>query len=311
MRAPRRQRTLERAVEMSGIGFFTNADVTISFHPQAEGMGISFQRTDLKSTGPVQARIENVIRKERRTAISQNGVTVELIEHVMAALAGLQIDNCLVRLNAPEPPGCDGSSLDFVQCLLDGGIVEQNAYRDLIVVTQPQAIVTENDSVALSASPISRHGLVITYELDYGPRSPIKPQSFSLEVTPETFITLVAFARTFVAEEEVKYLQSQGYGQRVTEKDLLIFGPDGPIGNALRTRDECVRHKILDCIGDFALIGCDLHGHFRAFRTGHHHNHQIIERIKQTHEIIRAPEYVCFQPHFPLKDLSQELALQS
>ncbi|MBA4031396.1 MAG: UDP-3-O-[3-hydroxymyristoyl] N-acetylglucosamine deacetylase [Planctomyces sp.] len=308
MRVPRRQRTLERAVEMSGIGFFTNADVTISFHPQAEGMGISFQRIDLKSTAPVPARIEHVVKKERRTAISNGEATIELIEHVMAALAGLQIDNCLVRLNAPEPPGCDGSSLDFVQCLLDGGIVEQNAYRDLVVVTQSQAISTGNDEVALSASPISRHGLVITYDLDYGPRSPVKPQSFSLEVTPETFITLVAFARTFVLEDEVKFLRSQGYGQRLTEKDLLIFGPEGPIGNALRARDECVRHKILDCIGDFALIGCDLHGHFRAFRTGHHHNHQIIERIQRTHDVIRAPEYVARQPHFPLKGVAHELA---
>lgn len=111
-------------------------------------------------------------------------------------------------------------------------------------------------------------------------RSPIKPQLLTYEFSPETFVSEIAFARTFILQSEVAALQSKGYGSRVTEKDLLIFGPDGVIGNQLRSSDECVRHKILDCIGDFALMGCDVHGHFRAYRSGHNTNHAICQKIQ-------------------------------
>lgn len=131
----------------------------------------------------------------------------------------------------------------------------------------------------MTAGPILRRSLVITYDLDYGPRSPIRPQTLTFEFTPETFVTNLAFARTFVLEAEAEALKAQGYGTRITYQDLLIFGADGVIGNELRSLDECVRHKILDCIGDFALLGCDLQGHFRAYRSGHSTNHAICRKV--------------------------------
>ena len=137
----------------------------------------------------------------------------------------------------------------------------------------------------MTPGPVFRRTLVISYELDYGPRSPIKPQLLTFEYTPETFVANIAFARTFILETEVAALKAQGYGTRVTEKDLLIFGENGVIGNAMRTADECVRHKILDCIGDFALLGRDIHGHVRAYRSGHNLNHAISQ------EILRANSY--------------------
>lgn len=251
----------------------------VRFLPDRENSGVRFQRVDLPGTRPIPATLEHVVPRQRRTAISNGEATVELVEHVMAALGGLQIDNCLVQLDAVECPGADGSSLGFVQSLLDAGIVEQSAPRDVLVIRQPARCAADGNHSEITAGPCFRRTLVISYELDYGPRSPIKPQLLTFDFSPEAFVANLAYARTFVLETEVAALKAQGYGTRVTEKDLLVFGNSGVIDNALRAEDECVRHKILDCIGDFALLGCDLHGHFRAFRSGHNLNHSICRQI--------------------------------
>jgi UDP-3-O-[3-hydroxymyristoyl] N-acetylglucosamine deacetylase len=277
---PRPQCTIARPAEFHGFGFLTGADVTLRFLPADADAGISFQRMDLPGTAPIPANLDHLAPRQRRTAITNGPATVELIEHVMAALAGLQIDNCRVQVNAPECPGADGSCLEFVQVLLDAGIVEQSSPRDVLVIRQPESVLGDDRS-EISAGPVFRRTLVISYELDYGPRSPIKPQLLTFEFSPETFVTSLAFARTFILESEVAALKSQGYGSRVTPRDLLIFGPDGVVGNELRAGDECVRHKILDCIGDFALLGCDVHGHFRAYRSGHNLNHAICRKVRR------------------------------
>lgn len=284
---PRLQRTIARPAEYHGFGFLTGADVTLRFLPADENTGIQFQRVDLSGTRPIPATLDSVVPRQRRTAISNGAATVELVEHVMAALAGLQIDNCLVQVNAPECPGGDGSCLDFVKVLLDAGIDEQSAQRDLIVIHESTSVRGGDDHSEISAGPVFRRTLVVSYELDYGPRSPIKPQLLTFEFFPESFVTNVAYARTFILESEIAALKAMGYGSRVTPADLLVFGAEGVIGNELRAPDECVRHKILDCIGDFALLGCDIHGHFRAYRSGHNLNHEICRQIARSH---RAPQ---------------------
>jgi UDP-3-O-acyl N-acetylglucosamine deacetylase len=281
---PRRQRTIARPAEFHGFGFLTGADVTLRFFPADENTGIQFQRVDLPGTPPIPATLEHVIPRQRRTAISNGAATVELVEHVMAALAGLQIDNCLVQVNAPEAPGADGSCLGFVQTLLEADVVEQAAPRKVIVVHDASTARGSDGQSEITCGPVFRRTLVISYELDYGPRSPIKPQLLTFEFSPEAFVTSIAFARTFILESEIATLKAQGYGSRVTPADLLIFSPDGVVGNELRVADECVRHKILDCIGDFALLGCDLHGHFRAYRSGHNLNHDICRLVAEAHK---------------------------
>ncbi|MDX1965938.1 MAG: UDP-3-O-acyl-N-acetylglucosamine deacetylase [Planctomycetaceae bacterium] len=275
----RLQRTLARPAVVRGFGFLTGADITLTLLPAPENSGIAFQRVDLAGSEPIPALLAYVVPRQRRTAISHAGATVEMVEHVMAALAGLQIDNCLVQLDGPEPPGGDGSSLHIVQALLEAEIIEQSATREVLVVSQDAHVGEPAQGYEVSAKPILRRSLVISYELDYGPRSPIRPQLLTFEFTPETFVTNLAFARTFVLEAEAAALKAQGYGTRVTYEDLLIFGAEGVIGNELRCRDECVRHKILDCLGDFALLGCDIHGHFRAYRSGHSLNHAICRAV--------------------------------
>jgi UDP-3-O-acyl-N-acetylglucosamine deacetylase len=186
-------------------------------------------------------------------------------------------------LNAPEPPGCDGSSRHFAESLLDAGLIEQDAPRRLFVIQEETRVGGAEQGSEVVASPLLRHTLAITYQLDYGPRSPIRPQLLTVEVSPEMFLNSLAASRTFLLEAEAEMLRAQGYGQRISEKDLLILGPEGVIGNELRWPDECVRHKLLDCLGDFALIGCDVYGHFRAFRSGHQLNQQIIRQVKAAH----------------------------
>jgi UDP-3-O-acyl-N-acetylglucosamine deacetylase len=184
---------------------------------------------DLAGTAPIPARLDFVVPRQRRTAISLGGATVEMIEHAMAALAGLQIDNCLVEINGPELPGGDGSSLHFIRALLDAGIVDQTAPQPLLAITQDAKVLGERDDSEIAATPIARHTMAITYELDYGQRSPIRPQQLTIEFSPELFVTNLAYARTFVLEAEAAALRQQGYGTKVTEKDLLIFGPHGVI----------------------------------------------------------------------------------
>lgn len=279
----RLQRTLERPVEVRGIGFLTGADIRLRFLPAPENYGLVFERLDLPDAPRIPAHLDFVLPRQRRTALGRGGAVVEMTEHVLAALAGLQIDNCLIQLDGPEPPGGDGSSLHFVRELLEAGLQEQSAPRHVLVLRHECRVTGERDGSVITAGPVPRRTLVITYELDYGPRSPIRPQWVTFEFFPEWFVTNIAYARTFLLAEEAAALRAQGYGTRVTERDLLIFGPEGVIGNELRAVDECARHKILDCLGDFALLGCDVHGHFRAYRSGHALNHAICRQVLAVH----------------------------
>ena len=280
----RSQRSIERPAEVRGVGFLTGADVTLRFLPAPPGHGVVFQRVDCAGAPSVPARIEYTVPRKRRTAIARQGVAVELVEHVMAALAGLQIDNCLVQIDAPEPPGCDGSSQAFVDALLQAGSVDQGVPQPLLVVETPVNASTRDGRSDITALPLMRPAYVIGYRLDYGPGSAIPGGDLTLEITPQVFCEKLAFARTFVLEAEVTALREQGYGRRTTARDLLVFDSSGRvIDNAMRTPDECVRHKILDCIGDLALAGSDLCGHFRARRSGHELNQELIRRVKAAH----------------------------
>jgi UDP-3-O-acyl N-acetylglucosamine deacetylase len=281
----RLQRTIRQSVETTGIGFLTGRDIQIRFHPAAVNQGIEFRRADCPGSPPIPARIEFAVHRQRRTAIERGGIAVEMIEHVAAALAGLWIDNCIVELDGPEPPGFDGSSQRFAEMLTSAGIVEQSATRPVFVLPETVFVAEPEDDSEITYTSSARTGLSISYRLDYGPRAPIVAQKCSVEVTPETFLRELAFSRTFVLEAEANALRAAGYGARTGPRDLLVFGPSGPIDNELRVPDECARHKILDCLGDFALLGCDLQGHIAAYRSGHHLNRTMVRKL-----IVRAAE---------------------
>jgi UDP-3-O-[3-hydroxymyristoyl] N-acetylglucosamine deacetylase/3-hydroxyacyl-[acyl-carrier-protein] dehydratase len=291
LRASRPERTLARTTEVRGVGFFHGSDVNLRFHPADAGTGIIFARSDLPGRPVVPAHIDKVIPSQRRTTIRQGAATVEMIEHVMAALAGLWIDNCVVEIDARECPGCDGSSRAFVEALDHAGIIEQNRTRQALVLERPVS-VREGDAI-LAALPGAPGRLTLSYHLDYGREAPINVQSLCLELTPDTFRDELAASRTFVLEAEANALRAAGIGLRTTPADLLIFGRDGIIGNALRYPDECVRHKILDMVGDLALLGIDLHGFVVAHRSGHQTNaalaRKLCEQVVKTSSARTAP----------------------
>jgi UDP-3-O-[3-hydroxymyristoyl] N-acetylglucosamine deacetylase/3-hydroxyacyl-[acyl-carrier-protein] dehydratase len=271
--ASRLQRTIAGEARVRGISFLQGLDVELRFRPAAAGTGVVFLRSDLPDRPTVPAQIESVVPRQRRTAIQRGAAVVEMVEHVMAALAGLRVDNCVVEIDGPETPGCDGSSLAFARALADVGFVEQNAPRDILVVDRP--ISVREGTSTITAFPGETGKLVLSYQLDYGPGSPIHRQAFFVEVAPESFLGEVADSRTFLLRSEADALRAAGIGSRTSERDLLIFGPDGIVGNELRHLDECARHKTLDLLGDLALVGKDIVGHVVAHRSGHSLNAEL------------------------------------
>jgi len=279
LRATRPERSLAHTAEVSGVGLFHGADVTLRFLPANPGTGIVFVRSDLPDRPEVPARVDRIVPSERRTTIRQGAATVEMIEHVMAALAGLRIDNCVVEIDAGECPGCDGSSRKFVEALDRAGTIEQPRMRQTLVLERSVS-VREGDAV-LAAIPGAPGRMTLAYHLDYGRGTPIAAQSFCLGLSPESFRDELADCRTFLLEPEAEALRAAGIGRRTTAADLLIFGRDGLIGNTLRHHDECVRHKLLDLVGDMALLGFDLHALVVAHRSGHQANHALARRLIQ------------------------------
>lgn len=277
---PRLQRTVAGHVEFSGPGLFHGIEAKVRVKPAAADAGIVFRRTDLKGSPDISACIDRVQKVPRRTVLATSDeCRVETVEHLMAALAGLHIDNCVVEIDAPEVPAYDGSCLDFCDGILTVGAQELDRPVKLVRVAHATFVQSSELKQSISLRPYLHSHPAITYHLDYGARSPVVPQMLSTEVTPEVFYRDIAGARTFVLESEIAALQKMGYGKHLTAKDIVVFGENGVIDNELRWPDECVRHKILDCVGDLALCGVSYSGHITASRSGHHLNHCLARKI--------------------------------
>ena len=273
----RYQRTLAGPAEVRGVGFITGARVRARFLPAPANSGVVFRRVDRAGAPVTNASISEVTGSERRTTLGSAETGITLVEHAMAALAGLRIDNCTVELDGPEPPGLDGSAAGFVAALVRAGASLQFVPRPVCSVTEP-ILITENGAT-ISIHPADSPGLRLSYILDYGPRSPIARQMCTVDLHPESFVAGVASSRTFVTEAEARALRTQGIGTHLTPADMLVFGSHGPIDNRLRFADEPARHKVLDLIGDLALCGFDLAGHVIGYRSGHALNAALARRL--------------------------------
>ncbi|MGI9515689.1 MAG: UDP-3-O-acyl-N-acetylglucosamine deacetylase [Pirellulaceae bacterium] len=287
----RHQNTIQQPAIVTGFGYWSGQDVTVEFRPAAEDTGIRFVRCDLPGTPAVPARIANRTQSPRRTTICQGAASVGMVEHIMAALYALQIDNCEIWVNNGEMPGFDGSSQPFVEALDRAGVQSQGKARAVITTTDTLKI-GDDEHCWIQIEPCDHFR--ITYHLDYPHQRQIGRQDFELDVTPESFREEVAQARTFLLRHEAEWLLQQGLGQRVSYQHVLVFGDDGPIDNSLRYSDECVRHKTLDVIGDFALAGYDLLGHITAYRTGHRLNGELVKRLLKHGQVLtdNHPQYL-------------------
>ncbi|MFM9010978.1 MAG: UDP-3-O-acyl-N-acetylglucosamine deacetylase [Planctomycetota bacterium] len=240
------------------------------------GTGIVFVRAGAGVPVRIPAAVDHRVEATARTNLASAGVRVEMVEHALAALAALGVDCCVVRVDADELPGLDGSSLAYVEALDFAGLESLGAPLEPLVVQGVHRV--GDDSSWVEVCPPRFAGLSVDYELDYGP-GPIGRQTFAVRVTPDAFRRELAAARTFITTDEADRLRAAGLARHVGYGDLLVFGPDGPLDNALRWPDECVRHKVLDLVGDLALVGRPLHAHVRACRSGHRLNGAVAARL--------------------------------
>ena len=265
----RSQRTIRRPVAVSGRGYWSGRENRVELLPATAGAGVTFVRGDQAVPVRIAGLVENRVEAVQRTNLASAGVQVQMVEHCLSALAGLGVDCCIVRVSAEEMPGLDGSAAAFVEAIDAAGIEDLAAPAEPLVVAETVRLA--DGEAWVEAGPPRFAGLSVDYELDYGP-GPIGRQLFSLRVTPESYRAELAAARTFIGQAEADRLRAAGLGLAVTLRDLLVFGPEGPIGNELRWPDECVRHKVLDLVGDLALAGRPVHAHVRASRSGHRLN---------------------------------------
>ena len=272
---PRPQRTIGRPVAVSGRGYWSGTPVRVMFEPAAADTGVVFVRSDLGAVAVIPARIGHRVEATQRTVLAAGPAEVQMVEHVLSALAALCIDNCRVIVDAAELPGLDGSAAAFVAALDEAGSVDSGATVAPLVVGEPVRVESEAGWIEAGPPRHGHDGLSIDYELDYGP-GPIGRQRLEILVTSDSYRRELAGARTFLGIEEARRLQESGLGCAVSTSDLVIFGPDGPVDNALRWPDECVRHKVLDAVGDLALAGRPIVGHIRAHRSGHRLNAALV-----------------------------------
>jgi UDP-3-O-[3-hydroxymyristoyl] N-acetylglucosamine deacetylase len=272
----RTQQTIRRPVSVAGTGYWSGRAVRVDFLPAAAGAGLVFVRADVGVPVRIPASVEYRVEATARTNLAAAGVQLQMVEHALSALAGLGIDCCVVRVDAEEMPGLDGSSRAFVDALDEAGLEPLGPPVEPLVVAE---VVREGDDLSwIEASPPRFAGLSIDYELDYG-AGPIGRQTLAIRVTPETYREELAAARTFISLEEAARLRAGGMALGVGYQDLLVFDERGPVDNALRWPDECVRHKVLDLVGDLALVGRPLHAHVRACRSGHRLNGALASRL--------------------------------
>ena len=272
----RRQRTINHPVSLSGFSYWSGQDVTVEFHPAPENTGCTFVRVDLDSRTLIPAAVRNRIETPRRTTLASGDCSVEMVEHALSALAGLQIDNCFIHVSGSEMPAWDGSCRDAVQALCEAGILEQSSERTTLVVDE--AVRVGDDQSWIEARPPATRMTTIAYELNYGP-GPIGHQKVEFAFDPDKFREEIASARTFLLESEAEAMVRAGIGKKATYENLLVFAEDGPLGNSLRFPDECARHKILDIVGDLALTGFDIHADIVAYRSGHRQNTELARQL--------------------------------
>lgn len=277
----RRQRTIAHSVCVTGVGLLRGRDVLLRFRPANCGTGLVFVRSDLPGRPQISAETAMVTGTARRTMLGSPPCSVTLVEHVLAALHGLRIDNCMIEVDGPEPPGLDGSAAGFVSALLDAGIDLQSGKKP--VWTVARSVIVRAAGATLGIHPAEDDNLTISYMLNYGSLSPIARQSHTQVITPGDFAEAIASCRTFLLESEIESILATGVGEHASTRDLLVFGPRGVIGNELRWANEPARHKILDLVGDLALCGLDIRGHIIAYRSGHPLNVELAKTLIERH----------------------------
>jgi UDP-3-O-[3-hydroxymyristoyl] N-acetylglucosamine deacetylase/3-hydroxyacyl-[acyl-carrier-protein] dehydratase len=301
------QQTIKRPASFSGIGLHTGNKTTLTFKPASENTGIRFRRIDLPDKPEIAANIDQVVDISRGTSIGEGDVVIHTVEHVLAAIAGLEIDNIIVELNSNEPPVGDGSALPYVEVIQKAGIVQQNTPKNYLAIEKSISYSDEASGVDIVVYPSNEFR--ITFMVDYQIPA-LGTQYTAMNSLKEDFVTQYAPARTFCFLHEVEELSKQGLirggslenavvfiDKEIAEQEFerlkemfglgpeVVLGKNGIInGKKLRFKNEPVRHKTLDLIGDLALLGVPLKAHIMAARSGHAANVELVKKIRKEYE---------------------------
>ena len=269
------QKTLKSAISCTGIGLHGGKRVEMSLLPAAHDTGVRFRRTDLDGAA-IEARHDNVSDTMLSTSLNnRDGHGVATIAHLMAALAGLGIDNILVELDGGEVPAMDGSAAPFVFLVECAGIVEQQAKRSAIEILKTVSVTDGDSQITLSPA----NGFSISFEISFD-HPVIADQSCYFELEDGVFKRDLARARTFGFLSDINKLREKGMGLGGSLDNAVVLSNDGVMNDGgLRYLDEFMRHKALDCIGDLYLAGAPMLGHVQCVRSGHSMNHQLLEAL--------------------------------
>ena len=257
------QRTLRRSISCAGIGLHSGNKVTLSLKPAPSDFGIRFRRTDLGGV-EIPATVHHLAGINYATGLSRDAGTVDTVEHLLAALVSLGVDNVIVELNHPEVPIMDGSAAPFVYLINEAGVKRLTSPRRYLKVMRPISLSRGDKRIALYPSEHFK----VTYSIAFE-HPLLRHQSRTIRINEESFVEEIAPARTFGFLKEVEMLRQQGLALGGSLENAVVIGDTGVLNNALRFDDECVRHKMLDVIGDLALVGHPIIGHLVAHRGGH------------------------------------------
>ena len=290
----RAQRTIKNEISFEGIGLHTGKFAKVTLKPAARDTGVIFIRSDKPMV--TKAYVGSVIDTAFATTIGNNGIKIRTIEHLMAALAGLGIDNIYIEVNGPEIPILDGSSTELITIILNAGIAKQGKKRPYLRIKRP--FVFEDGHSKIVAFPYK--GVRITYRISFNHHG-IGEQKISLDISEESFAREIAPARTFGFLKDIEYLRTNGLAKGGSLENAIILGENGILNSTgLRFPDEFVRHKVLDSIGDFSLLGFPIYGHIIASKSGHSSNVKFLKKLLATPDswdiILEAEEKISRSP---------------
>ncbi len=268
------QRTLRNTIHCEGIGLHTGKPVKMQMKPAPIDSGIVFVRTDLRG-GQIAAVAANTGATSYATTLSRNGLTAQTVEHLLSAFAGLNIDNVIVEINAEEVPIMDGSAGPFMRLIAEAGILNQEKPQPMLKIIKPVFVREGNKQIAVWPAESTS----ISYFIDFN-HPLLREQSFQYAPAEESYLREIADARTFGFMSDVKTLQANGLAKGASLDNAVALGEDSVLNkDGLRYKDEFVRHKILDLIGDFSLVGLPIIGHIVAHKSGHALNAQMVSKI--------------------------------
>lgn len=270
------QRTLQTAVTCEGIGLHTGQSVRMSLRPAPANSGVVFKRVDLSAPATIEAKPAHIVDVQHATTIGKDGVKVRTVEHLMAAFAGTGLDNVLVELDGEEVPAMDGSAAPFVELIRKAGLKRQMVAKTYLKVKERLAVETERSSIQIV--PSERLQVIYTMRFDH---PLLGEQSVAFDITRETFAREIACCRTYGFLKDLEALRSRNLALGGSFDNAIVIGDGGVLNGDLRFRDELVRHKVLDLLGDLYLLGRPVVGTVIAHSAGHHLHTRLVREIQR------------------------------